>query len=100
MARPHRPVQGNRYEKRRVATSAPAPSPPPDALTSNDARRLGVGIASTQKRYRVTAIRLITGRACGLVVVDSLTGGERTLTSAKDWHRLQAQSAGPHTLVG
>ena len=92
MARPHRSVQGNVYEKRRVATSMPAPpATSSDALTSSDARQLAARIASTQQRYRVNAIRLITGRACGLVVVDSVTGVEQTLTGAADWHRLGAE---------
>ena len=92
MARPHRPVQGNVYDKRRVfPTPSVPPAEPSDALTSADARRLAVRIGSTQERYRATAIRLISGRLCGLVVVDSRTGAERTLTSVRDWLGIQAE---------
>lgn len=90
MARPHRPVQGNVYEKRRVANTTPPPLPQGDGMMSSEARRLGARIASTQERYRVLAIRLITGRTCGLVVVDSETGVEQTLMGGEDWRRLQA----------
>jgi hypothetical protein len=44
-----------------------------------------------QERYRTTAIRLMTGRACGLVLLDSRTGAEQILTSVHDWHRLQME---------
>jgi hypothetical protein len=91
MARPHRPVQGNVYDKRRSARTAAPPAPPTDAMTSSDARRLGERITATQGRYHVMAIRLITGRACSLVVVDSQTGTEQTLTGESDWARLQAE---------
>jgi len=60
-------------------------------MTSSDARRLGERIAASQARYHVMAIRLLTGRACSLVVVDSQTGAEQTLMGESDWHRLQAQ---------
>jgi hypothetical protein len=90
MARPHRPARGSVYDKRRSAGQA-APAPPPsDAMSSTDARHLGGQIESAQARYKVTAIRLLTGRACALVLLDSQTGTEHTLTSARDWHRLQA----------
>jgi hypothetical protein len=91
MARPHRPVRGSVYEKRRV--SAVAPPPPSEGLSSTDARRLAEQIASTQSRYRVAAIRLITGRACGLTLVDSLTGADVTVATADDWARLAAEGA-------
>lgn len=91
MARPHRPPRGNVYEKRRV-TDPSLPQPPPsEALTSTEARQLGAKIDSMQARYRATAIRLLTGRACGLVVVDSRTGAERILTSVHEWHELEAK---------
>ena len=44
-----------------------------------------------QERYRTTAIRLMAGRACGLVLLDSRTGTERILTSVDDWDRLQTE---------
>lgn len=89
MARPHRPVRGSFYDKRRIIDPA-MPSPAPsDALSSPDARRLGGQIESAQARYKVTAIRLLTGRACALVLVDSQTGTEHTLTTVHDWQRLQ-----------
>lgn len=93
MARQHRPVRGNVYEKRVIRGSGPAPQPalPGESLTSAEARSLATRIDSTQQRYRTTAIRLIAGRACGLVVVDSRTGTEHVLTSAHDWRRLQAE---------
>jgi hypothetical protein len=91
MARPHRPARGGTYEKRRVSGSpTPAPSAPVDGLSSSDARRLGERIDSTQDRYRVSAIRLIAGRACGLVLVDSVTGENQMVATADDWYRLQA----------
>ena len=89
MARPHRPVRGSFYDKRRSTGQAASPPPPSDALSSTDARRLGGHIESAQARYKVTAIRLLTGRACALVLVDSQTGTEHTLTTVHDWHRLQ-----------
>jgi hypothetical protein len=89
MARPHRPVRGNVYEKRRIPGTSVPPTPRTDALTSTEARHLGEQIDSMQERYRTTAIKLITGRACGLVLVDSQTGAERMLTSVHDWHRLE-----------
>src|SRR5207248_2709009 len=61
MARPHRPVPRNVYEKRRITGSSPPPPTPSNVLTSTDARHLGARIDSTQARYRTTAIRLITG---------------------------------------
>ena len=91
MARPHRPVRRNTYEKRRVAGSALPTPTPGDILTSADARHLGARIDSAQERYRTTGIRLITGRACGVVLLDSRTGDERILTSLDDWHRLQTE---------
>jgi len=84
-------VRRNVYEKRRVAGSSPPPPPSTDVLTSSDARHLGARIDSMQERYRTTAIRLITGRACGLVLLDSRTGAEQILTSVHDWHRLQTE---------
>jgi len=91
MARPHRPVRRGTYEKRRVAGSPPPTAPPGDILTSADARHLGARIDSAQERYRTTAIRLMSGRACGLVLLDSRTGTERILTSVDDWDRLQTE---------
>lgn len=91
MARPHRPVRGNVYEKRRITGSSLPLPPPSDALTSTDARRLGARIDSMQERYRTRAIRLLTGRACGLVLADSQTGAERIVTSVHDWHRLETE---------
>jgi hypothetical protein len=91
MARPHRPVRGSVYEKRRV--SAVAPPPPSDGLSSTDARRLGERIASTQSRYRVSAIRLIAGSACGLTLVDTVTGADLTVATPDDWARLEAEGA-------
>jgi len=91
MARPHRPVRRGTYEKRRVAGSSLPAAPPSDVLTSADARHLGARIDSVQERYRTTAIRLMAGRACGLVLLDSRTGTERILTSVDDWDRLQTE---------
>jgi hypothetical protein len=91
MARPHRPTRGNVYEKRPVTNSSPPQPPPSEALTSTEARQLGAGIDSMQERYRTTVVRLLTGRACGLVVVDSRTGAERLLTSVHEWHQLQTE---------
>jgi hypothetical protein len=93
MARPHRPVRGSVYEKRRVSAISAPPSPPQDGMTSADARRLGAQIDSTQERYRVTAIRLIAGRACGLLLVDSHTGDSQMVATVDEWHRLQAAQA-------
>jgi hypothetical protein len=93
MARPHRPVRGSVYEKRRVSGSAAPPAPPAAGLSSAEARRLGARIDSTQDRYRVTAIRLIEGRSCGLLLADSLTGGAHMVATADEWHRLQAEQA-------
>ncbi len=91
MARPHRPVRGNVYQKRPIPGSSPPPAPPGDALTSTEARHLGARIDSMQERYRTTAIRLLSGRACELVLVDSRNGAERRLTSVHDWNRLQTE---------
>jgi hypothetical protein len=91
MARPHRPVRGSVYEKRRVSGSPAPPAAPLDGLSSADARRLGDRIDSTQERYRVTAIRLIAGRVCELVLVDSRTGGSHMVANAGDWDRLRAE---------
>jgi len=90
MARPHKPMRGSVYDKRRSTGQPPPPPTPSDAMSSTDARHLGGQIESAQARYKVTAIRLLTGRACALVLLDSQTGTEHTLTSARDWHRLQA----------
>jgi hypothetical protein len=70
-------------------TVAPA-VPQADGLSSADARALGSRIDASQQRYRVSAIRLLADRACGLVLVDSLTGSDHIITSRADWHRLQA----------
>jgi hypothetical protein len=88
MARPHRPVRGSVYDKRRTAAPAAPLAAPSDALSSADARRLGGQIESSQDRYKVSAIRLIAGRACALVLVDTQTGAEQVLTSAHDWNRI------------
>jgi hypothetical protein len=90
MARPHRPVQGNRYEKRRVSGTVAPPVAPGAGLSSSEARQLGNRIESSQHRYRVSAIRLLADRACGLVVVDSVTGADHIIASGADWHRLEA----------
>jgi hypothetical protein len=79
------------YEKRRVSGSLAPPAAPLDGLSSADARRLGDRIDSTQERYRVTAIRLIAGRVCELVLVDSRTGGSHMVANAGDWDRLRAE---------
>jgi hypothetical protein len=99
MARPHRPVRGSVYQKRRIPGSAtPAapgdrPAAPVDGLSGADAVRLGKQIDEAQERYRVAAIRLIDGRACGVLLADSVTGGEQLVTSVEDWRRLQAERA-------
>jgi hypothetical protein len=94
MARPHRPVRGSVYEKRRVSgTAVPPLSVPAEGLSSSDARQLGVKIDATQERYRVQAIKLIAGRSCGLVLADSLTGAAQMITTVDDWTRLQAEQA-------
>jgi hypothetical protein len=93
MARPHRPVHGNRYEKRRVAGTVAPPLEQGDGLSSSDARELGSRIDASQQRYRVSAIRLLADRACGLVLVDSVTGADHIVASRADWHRLEAEQA-------
>jgi|1186.fasta_scaffold171585_3 hypothetical protein len=90
MARPHRPVQGSRYEKRRVAGTVAPPLQKGDGLSSSEARELGSRIDASQQRYRVSAIRLLADRACGLVLVDSVTGSDHVIASSADWHRLEA----------
>lgn len=93
MARPNRPAQGNRYEKRRVSGTVAPPLPKGEGLSSSDARELGSTIDATQGRYRVAAIRLLADRACGLVLVDSVTGSDHIIASPADWHRLEAARA-------
>jgi hypothetical protein len=90
MARPHRPVHGNRYEKRRVSGTVAPPERQGEGLSSSDARELGSRIDASQTRYRVSAIRLVAGRACGLVLIDSVTGADHIVASSAEWHRLEA----------
>ena len=97
MARSRRPVSGNVYDKRRVSGSPVPPAPPAGGFSSKDAHDLGVRIDSTQERYRVTSIRLIRDRVCGLMLVDSLTGGDHMVASVDDWNRLQAGSVSATT---
>jgi hypothetical protein len=90
MARPHRPVHGNRYEKRRVSGTVAPPQQRGEGLSSSDARELGSQIDASQTRYRVSAIRLVADRACGLVLVDSVTGADHVVASRAEWYRLEA----------
>jgi hypothetical protein len=62
-------------------------------MSSSDARELGSSIDGSQQRYRVSAIRLLADRACGLVLVDSVTGSEHIVASRADWQRLEAVQA-------
>jgi hypothetical protein len=93
MARPHRPARGSGYDKRPVSGTVAPPAKQADGLSSSEARQLGIRIDSSQQRYRVSAIRLLAGRACGLVLLDSVTGSDLIIASPADWHRLEAAQA-------
>jgi hypothetical protein len=72
------------------------PAPPAErqeGLSSSQARDLASRIDASQNRYRVSGIRLLAGRACGVVLVDSVTGSDHIVASGADWHRLEAAQA-------
>jgi len=92
MARPRRASRGSVYQKRRLPSPV-MPQSPVDGLSSSDARRLAEQIDASQERFRVTAIRLIADRACGVVLVDRLADGDQMVTSLDEWNRLQRRDA-------
>jgi hypothetical protein len=83
-------MTGNAYQKRPVAGSPVSPSPPVGQLTGREARELADRIGLVQSRYLVSAIRLLGGGGCGVVVVDQQTAREHILGSAREWDQLAA----------